>query len=98
MDRKITDIFPWQHGSSAAINDGPAGGSSGAKVIHSLSNEMVLCLDRNPSGGDFSFDMLVCSMLAKNTSVILMSFNHPKQHYELILHKNVSSISLPSGA
>lgn len=81
MDKKITDIFPWQH---AAFD--PT--LSTTKVANSLSDQMVLCLDRNPSGGDFSFDMLVSSLLVKGARVILLAFNHPKQHYELILHNN----------
>jgi len=95
MDKKITDIFPWQHGPW--VDRSAVSASNDVKASNSLSNQMVLCLDRNPSGGDFSFDMMVYSLLAKGSSVILLAFNHPKQHYELILHKNVSKLYFSLG-
>lgn len=59
-------------------------------VNSNLTNKFILCLDRNPSGGEFTFELLVSCCLQKECNVVLISFNHLRAHYEAILQKQVS--------
>ena len=89
MEKKLTDIFPWNlSDNSSASND--IKNSNTIKSIDTIINKFILCVDRNPSNGDFSFDLLLSSLLSDDYIVLLLSLNHTIQHYELVLHKNVS--------
>ena len=62
---------------------------------NTVSGQFILCIDRNHTCGEFTLSLLLHNLLLSGRKhVILLLFNHSKEHYESILQKQVQLVAL----